>query len=112
VVPPKDGFAQVGEVLVGLTPRSVIWLCIGQIDLNGKEIPLYKCGQMDECGLCFAQNNMRTLCNMFMRSWAILGFDGLLGPIIYCKHNIGDGGCNYMFNKKIISVWCVLGGWF
>jgi hypothetical protein len=40
-----------------------------------RAIPSYRCGQMDKCKLCFAHNNMRALCDMFMRSWAILGFN-------------------------------------
>jgi hypothetical protein len=40
-----------------------------------------------------AQNNMKALYDMFMKSWAIMGFDGF---IICFKHNIiGEGSTIY-----------------
>jgi len=47
--------------------RSLIRLCIRPNNLNGK-------GWINICKLCLAQNNIRTLCGMFMKSWAILTF--------------------------------------
>jgi hypothetical protein len=49
-------------------------------------------------------NNMKAFFNMFMKSWAILGFDK---PIIYSKHNICGKGCNYRFNSLFLDVWCM-----
>jgi hypothetical protein len=49
---------------------------------------------MDKCKLCFANNNIKALCDMLMRSWAILGFNK---TIFYLKYNIGGEGCNYKF---------------
>jgi hypothetical protein len=49
--------------------------------------------------------NMRALYDMFMKSWAILGFDK---PTICIKHNIGGMGCNYMFSNLFLNVWCVI----
>ncbi len=51
------------------------------------------------------RSKARALYNMFMKSWAILGLDM---PIVCSKHNIGGMGCNYKFNKKKFSVWCVI----
>jgi hypothetical protein len=58
---------------------------------------------MDKCGLCLAQNNLRALCNMLMKSWAILGSNG---PIVCFRCNIGDKGYNYRFNTLFFGVWC------
>jgi succinate dehydrogenase/fumarate reductase-like Fe-S protein len=80
-------------------------LCIGLSDSNGKVIPSYTCGLIHECGLCYAQNNMRTLCNMFMKSWAILGF---LRFIICSRHNISGDKCNCKFKNLCFNVWCVI----
>jgi hypothetical protein len=60
---------------------------------------------MDKCGLCLAQKNLRALCNMLMKSWAILGFDG---PIVCFRCNICDKGYNYKFNTLFFGVWCWL----
>jgi len=59
---------------------------------------------MDKCKLCFAHNNMKALCGTFINSWAILRFNEL---VVCFKHNIHDGGCNYMFNNVFHGVWCV-----
>ncbi len=81
-------------------PMIVITLCIG---LNySRAIPFYRCGWMDKCKLCFSHNNMRALCDMLMRSWAILGFYKI---IFYSKHNIGGKACNYKFNRLFFGVW-------
>jgi hypothetical protein len=38
---------------------------------------------------------------MFMKSWAILGFDIL---IFFSRHNIGGMICNYKFNSLFLGV--------
>jgi len=51
---------------------------------------------------------MKVLCNMFMRSWAILGFNRLT---ICSRHNIGGVGCNYRsFEPQNVSR-CVVCDW-
>ncbi len=77
-------------------------LCIGPIDSNGKVIPSYRCGQMDKWKLCLAQNKVKALWGMFMRSWAILGSNR---HTIYSRHNIGDEGWNCKFNNLFLGVW-------
>jgi hypothetical protein len=83
--------------------RNMTRLCIRPNDSNGKVIPSYKCGWMEEFDMCFAYNIMRVLWGMLMKSWAILGFDG---PIVCFKHNIGGKGCNYRF-KVFFSMYGV-----
>ncbi len=80
-------------------------LCKRLSKSNGKEIPSYGCGQMDKCRFCFAHNNVKALCGMLINSWAILGFDE---HVVCFRHNIHDGGCNYMFNNVFHDVWCVI----
>jgi hypothetical protein len=48
---------------------------------------------------------MRTLCNMFIKSWAILGFSRL---IVCFRHNICGDKCNCKFNNLCFNVWCVI----
>jgi hypothetical protein len=85
-------------------PRNVTKMCTKPSDWNWKIIPFYKCGQIDKCELCLAHNIVTPMCSMFMKSWAILGFNG---PIVSFRHNIiGDMGCNYMFNYLFFSVVC------
>jgi hypothetical protein len=48
---------------------------------------------------------MNALYDMFMRSWAILGFNG---TIVCSRHSIGGMGCNYMFSNLFINVWRVI----
>jgi hypothetical protein len=72
---------------------------------NGKAIPFYRCGGMDKWKLCFTQNHTKALCDMFMRSWAILRSNG---PIIKSMDNFGVKVCNYKFNNLFIGVWCVI----
>jgi hypothetical protein len=79
-------------------------LCIRPSDSNGKVIPSYGHGQVDKWRLWFAQNNMRALWSMLMRSWAILGFDI---HTICSRQNIGNEGCNCKFNNLFLGVWCV-----
>jgi len=85
--------------------RKGIMLCIGQNNSNGKVIPFYGCGQMDKWRLCFTHNNVTTLWSMFMKSWAILGFNKFIQS--YFVHNIGGEGCNCKFNNLFIvyGVW-------
>ncbi len=98
-------YLQVNEILVILTPKE----CDQDVHkakwLKWENNPSYKCGQIDECELCLAHNIVMALCSMFMKSWAILGFNG---PVVSFRHNnIGDMGCNYMFNYLFLCVWCV-----
>ncbi len=81
----------------------MIRLRIKPSNSKGKAFLSYECGQMDKCGLCLAQKNLRALCNMLMKSWAILGFDG---PIVCFRCNIHDKGYNYKFNTLFFGVWC------
>ncbi len=60
---------------------------------------------MDKCKMCFAHSNMKALCGMLINSWAILACND---PIVCFRHNIHDGGCNYMFNNVFHGVWCVI----
>ncbi len=48
---------------------------------------------------------MRALYGMFMKNWAILGFDK---PIVYSRYNIGGVGCNYRFRNLFLGMWCVI----
>jgi hypothetical protein len=59
---------------------------------------------MDKWRLYLTQNNVKALWGMFMKSWAILGFDE---HIVCCKHNIGGKGCNCKFRNIFLGVWCV-----
>jgi hypothetical protein len=63
---------------------------------------------MDKCRLCFAQDNTKSLCDMFMKSWVILGFDG---HTVCSKHNIGDGDATIGSTMCFImcDVWLNLG---
>jgi hypothetical protein len=54
---------------------------------------------MDKCDLCFPHDNVKALCGMLMKSWAILAFDRL---IVYSKHNASGDGCNYRFNNLLL----------
>jgi hypothetical protein len=91
--------------LLSWHPRNMTKLCIGLHGLSGNFFFSYECGQMDNCRLCLTSNNMKTLCNMFIRSWAILSFNK---PIVYSRHNIGNEGYNYGFNNVSHSMWCVI----
>jgi hypothetical protein len=79
-------------------------LCRRPNSSNGKIVPSYICGQMDKWRLCFTHNNVKTLWDMLMKSWATLGSNE---HTICSKHKIGGEGCNYKFNNFFISVWCV-----
>jgi hypothetical protein len=48
---------------------------------------------------------VKTLYNMFMKSWAILRFDELT---ICSNHNIGGMECNYRLRNLFLGVWCVI----
>jgi hypothetical protein len=56
---------------------------------------------MDEYGLCFAHNNMKALCCMFMRNWAILGS---YKPTTCSRHN--GGGRNATIGSTICFLMC------
>jgi hypothetical protein len=85
-------------------PKNETVLCIGLSSSNGKVIPFCRCGQLDKCGWCLTQINIRALWNMFKRIWAILGFTKLID---YSKHSINGEGYNYKFNSLCLGVWCV-----
>jgi hypothetical protein len=50
----KDAFViaymQACETLIRLTTKEHEQLCIGPRHFNGKVVPSYRCGMMDECG--------------------------------------------------------------
>jgi hypothetical protein len=58
---------------------------------------------MDEYEYYRAQNNVRALYSMLMRSWVILGSNKHVGC---SKHNINGEGCKYKFNNLFLNVWC------
>jgi hypothetical protein len=51
--------------------RNTTKSCIGPKGSNGKVIPFYGYGRMDECGWCFVKNNVKVYCDMLTRNWAI-----------------------------------------
>jgi hypothetical protein len=51
--------------------RNTTKSCTRPKGSNGKVIPFYGYGMMDECGKCFVENNMKVYCDMFTRNWAI-----------------------------------------
>ncbi len=63
---------------------------------NVKVIPFCGYEQMDECRWCFAQRNMKALCDILMKSSAILGF---IGFIMCSKHNTSGERCNCEFKN-------------
>jgi hypothetical protein len=81
-------YLQTSEVMIGFTSKEHGWVVHKATWFKWEDIFSYGCGWIDKYKLCFAHNNMKALCNMFMKSWTILGFDE---PIVCFKHNINGG---------------------
>ncbi len=67
----------------------------------GKKFLLTGVAEWTNVSCVFAHNNMKAFCDMLINSWAILGFNEL---VVCFRHNIHDGGCNYMFNNVFHGV--------
>jgi hypothetical protein len=104
-------YLQASEVLIRLTPKEHGWVVHRAMWFKWEDIFSYGCGRIDKYKLCSAHNNMKALCNMFMKSWIILGF---VEPIICFKHNINGGNtttcsivcfsmCNVWSNANVIQ---------